>query len=44
MDDESIQNKGLHLNTKGFIPEDILKLKKTLENMIIVLNAQFINI
>jgi hypothetical protein len=33
MDDGSIQNKGLHLNTYGFISEDILKLKKTLENM-----------
>lgn len=33
MDDGSIQNKGLHLNTYGFTNEDILKLKKTLETM-----------
>ena len=33
MDDGSLQNKGLHLNTYGFTNEDILKLKKTLENM-----------
>ena len=33
MDDGSLQNKGLHLNTYGFNTEDILNLKKTLENM-----------
>jgi hypothetical protein len=33
MDDGSIQNKGLHLNTYGFTSKDILILKKTLENM-----------
>ena len=33
MDDGSIQNKGLHLNTYGFTPEDTLSLKITLENM-----------
>ena len=33
MDDGSLQNKGLHLNTYGFTHEGILKLKETLENM-----------
>lgn len=33
MDDGSLQNKGLHLNTYGFTSEDILKLKLTLENL-----------
>lgn len=33
MDDGSIQNKGLHLNTYAFNSEDVLKLKSTLENM-----------
>lgn len=33
MDDGSLQNKGLHLNTYGFKPEDVLKLKETLELM-----------
>jgi hypothetical protein len=33
MDDGSLQNKGLHLNTYGFNTKDILNLKKTLENM-----------
>ena len=33
MDDGSIQNKGLHLNTYGFTTEDTLSLKITLENM-----------
>lgn len=33
MDDGSIQNKGLHLNTYSFSHEDILRLKNTLENM-----------
>jgi len=33
MDDGSLQNKGLHLNTYGFNHEDVLKLKQTLENM-----------
>ena len=33
MDDGSIQNKGLHLNTYAFKSEDVLKLKSTLENM-----------
>lgn len=33
MDDGSIQNKGLHLNTYAFNLEDVLKLKSTLENM-----------
>ena len=33
MDDGSIQNKGLHLNTYGFSPNDTLRLKKILEDM-----------
>jgi LAGLIDADG DNA endonuclease family len=33
MDDGSLQNKGLHLNTYGFTNQDVLKLKSTLENM-----------
>lgn len=33
MDDGSLQNKGLHLNTYGFTLEDILRLKLTLENL-----------
>nr|CAI9430484.1 LAGLIDADG endonuclease [Fomitopsis pinicola] len=33
MDDGSLQNKGLHLNTYGFTSQDILNLKSTLENM-----------
>ena len=33
MDDGSLQNKGLHLNTYGFTNQDILNLKITLENM-----------
>ena len=33
MDDDSLQNKGLHLNTYGFTPQDIFLLKTTLENM-----------
>ena len=33
MDDPSIQNKGLHLNTYGFTPEDTLSFKITLEIM-----------
>ena len=33
MDDASLQNKGLHLNTYGFTPQDIFLLKTTLENM-----------
>ena len=33
MDDGSLQNKGLHLNTYGFKIEDVLILKQTLENM-----------
>jgi hypothetical protein len=33
MDDGSLQNKGLHLNTYGFNHEDILSLKSTLENI-----------
>ena len=33
MDDGSLQNKGLHLNTYGFSNQDVLKLKSTLENM-----------
>ena len=33
MDDGSLQNKGLHLNTYGFTPQDIFLLKTTLENM-----------
>ena len=33
MDDGSIQNKGLHLNTYAFNSEDVLKLKSTLENL-----------
>ena len=33
MDDGSLQNIGLHLNTYGFTNQDVLKLKSTLENM-----------
>ena len=33
MDDGSLQNKGLHLNTYGFTSEDVLRLKHTVENM-----------
>lgn len=33
MDDGSLQNKGLHLNTYGFKDEEILNLKRTLENI-----------
>jgi hypothetical protein len=33
MDDGSLQNKGLHLNTYGFTQQDIFLLKFTLENM-----------
>nr|WDS46460.1 LAGLIDADG homing endonuclease [Cyathus striatus] len=33
MDDGSIQNKGLHLNTYGFTPQEVVKLKYVLENM-----------
>lgn len=33
MDDGSIQNKGLHLNTYNFTNEEVLNLKITLENM-----------
>ena len=32
MDDGSLQNKGLHLNTYGFTKQDIFLLKTTLEN------------
>ena len=33
MDDGSLQNKGLHLNTYGFTHEGVLSLKHTLEHM-----------
>ena len=33
MDYDSLQNKGLHLNTYGLTPQDIFLLKTTLENM-----------
>jgi len=33
MDDGSLQNKGLHLNTYSFTSQDILNLKITLENI-----------
>ena len=33
MDDGSIQNSGLHLNTYGFTLEDTIKLKTAIENM-----------
>lgn len=33
MDDGSLQNKGLHFNTYNFTNEEVLNLKKTLENM-----------
>lgn len=33
MDDGSLQNKGLHLNTYGFSNKEVLILKSTLENM-----------
>ena len=34
MDDGSLQNKGLHLNTYGFTNQDVLRLKTTLEKYI----------
>jgi hypothetical protein len=33
MDDGSLKNKDLHLNTYDFTNQDILNLKSTLENM-----------
>ena len=33
MDDGSLQNKGLHLNTYAFTNNEVLILKKTLENL-----------
>ena len=33
MDDGSIQNKGLHLNTYGFSLDETTRLKETLENL-----------
>ena len=33
MDDGSLQNKGLHLNTYAFTNDEVLILKKTLENL-----------
>lgn len=33
MDDGSLQNKGLHLSVYAFTYEEVLLLKKTLENM-----------
>jgi hypothetical protein len=33
MDDGSIQNKGLHLNTYGFTHVDVLNFKHTLEHL-----------
>ena len=33
MDDGSIQNQGLHLNTYGFSKEEVDLLKTTLENL-----------
>ena len=33
MDDGSLQNRGLHLNTYGFTQQHIFLLKTTLENM-----------
>jgi hypothetical protein len=33
MDDGSLQNKGLHLNTYGFTDQDVLRLKTALENL-----------
>jgi hypothetical protein len=33
MDDGSLQNKGLHLNSYGFTNQDVLNLKSSLENM-----------
>lgn len=35
MVDGSIQNKGLHLNTYNFTNEEVLNLKRTLENMFV---------
>ena len=35
MDDGSLQNKGLHLNTYSFTNEEVLNLKRTLENMFV---------
>jgi len=37
MVDGSLQNKGLHLNTYSFTNEEVLNLKKTLENMFLAL-------
>ena len=33
MDDGSIQNSGLHLNTYGFTSSDVIKLKTAIENL-----------
>jgi hypothetical protein len=33
MDDGSLQNKGLHLNTYGFTNQEVWNLKFTLENL-----------
>lgn len=33
MDDGSLQNRGLHLNTYGFTSSDVLLLKSVIENM-----------
>ena len=33
MDDGSLHNQGLHLNTYGFTAEEIFKLKEILESM-----------
>jgi LAGLIDADG DNA endonuclease family len=35
MDDGSLQNKGLHLNTYGFTNQDVLNLKSSLVNMFV---------
>nr|AYE93248.1 LAGLIDADG homing endonuclease [Termitomyces sp.] len=39
MDDGSIQNSGLHLNTYGFTSSDVIKLKTVIENLF-VLNGE----
>jgi hypothetical protein len=38
MDDGSIKNKGLHLNVYGFTLDEVVKLKSTLENLVININ------
>ena len=40
MDDGSIQNQGLHLNTYGFSKEEVELLKTTIENLFALLPCE----